>query len=86
MSGQLVEYLGTFEYLRGKEVGRVDTFALQVSGQAGARAEQNARKRKWFSLDAALKKVQRAEVLEMLLTMLLTLEDALHTKKIRLTE
>jgi len=80
--GQILDYLGGFFYPRGGGVAMVDTFVLQVTGQARTWEEQNTRKRKWFSLDVALEKVQRAEVLEMILT----LKDALHTQKIRLTE
>ena len=80
--GQILDYLGSFDYPRGPEVGRIEVFALQVTGQVPSWNEQNARNRKWFSLDVALEKVQRAEVLEMLLT----LKEALHTQKIHLTE
>ena len=80
--GQILDYLGGFFYPRGHEIGLVETFVLQVQGSARTWQEQNSRKRRWFYLDVALEKVQRAEVLEMLLT----LKEALHTQKIRLTE
>ena len=80
--GHILDFLGYFDYPRGPEVGRVEVFALQVTGQTPSWDEQKARNRKWFSLDAALEKVQRAEVLEMLLT----LKEALDAQKIHLTE
>ena len=80
--GQILDYLGAFTYPRGGEIGKVETFALQVTGQVEGWAEKGDRNRQWFYLDVALEKVQRAEVLEMLLT----LKEALHTEKIILTE
>lgn len=55
--------LGEFAYPRGPRTARVLVFVLQVLQEAGSWPERSQRRRRWFSLDDALKVVQRAEVL-----------------------
>ena len=66
VTGRVIGRLGTFDYPRGGQLGRVETFVLEVSEQHAAWQEQHQRRRKWFSLQKALAAVERPEVLSML--------------------
>lgn len=67
--GRITGRLGSFDYPRGGQVGRVETFVLHVFEQLEAWEEQHLRRRRWFSFDDALEAVERPEVLSMLRTL-----------------
>jgi 8-oxo-dGTP pyrophosphatase MutT (NUDIX family) len=64
--GRISGRLGAFDYPRGHQTGRVETFVLEVTEELDSWPEQSQRRRRWFSLQQALEQVQRPEVLAML--------------------
>lgn len=66
VTGRIIGRLGTFDYPRGGQLGRVETFVLEVSGLRANWDEQDQRRRRWFFMDEALEVVERPEVLSML--------------------
>ena len=66
VSGRLLGRLGSFDYPRGGQVGRVEAYALLVTEQHDSWPEQDQRRRKWFKLARALDIVERSEALGML--------------------
>lgn len=64
--GQIVGYLGRFEYPRGGQAAAVEVYELQVLEELEHWPECLQRRRRWFGLAEALREVRRPEVLAML--------------------
>ena len=70
VAGRIIGRLGTFDYPRGGQVGRVQAFVLEVGEQLEVWQEQDRRRRRWFSVEEALRVVDRPEVHAMLVSLL----------------
>ncbi len=66
VTGKIGRRLGSFDYPRGHQIGRIEVFLLEVTAEWKQWPEMSIRRRKWFKLEDALITVQRAEVREML--------------------
>lgn len=66
VTGRIGRRLGSFDYPRGHQAGRIEVFLLEVTAEMEHWPEEHLRRRRWFKLEEALVAVQRSEVREML--------------------